>query len=68
MLYGKSISVVVPTLNEEKNIGAFLESMPGYVDEIILPSETRSKLIAIFSMLENKADKIPRKKHGNIPL
>jgi propionyl-CoA carboxylase beta chain len=33
-----------------------------------LPSETRMKLIKAFKMLENKVDKIPRKKHGNIPL
>lgn len=40
----------------------------GYIDEVILPSQTRSKLIAAFKMLENKAKKLPRKKHGNIPL
>lgn len=40
----------------------------GYVDEVILPEQTRGKLISAFKMLENKADKLPRKKHGNIPL
>jgi propionyl-CoA carboxylase beta chain len=40
----------------------------GYVDEVILPSETRSKIIAGFKMLENKVDNMPKKKHGNIPL
>lgn len=40
----------------------------GYVDEVIMPSETRQKLIKAFAMLENKVDKLPRKKHGNIPL
>jgi propionyl-CoA carboxylase beta chain len=40
----------------------------GYVDEVILPSNTREKLIKAFSMLKNKAKTIPRKKHGNIPL
>ncbi|WP_296701530.1 acyl-CoA carboxylase subunit beta [Algoriphagus sp.] len=40
----------------------------GFIDEVILPSETRIKLIKAFKMLENKVDKIPRKKHGNIPL
>ena len=40
----------------------------GYVDEVILPEQTRAKLIRAFAMLENKADKLPRKKHGNIPL
>ncbi len=40
----------------------------GYVDEVILPRNTRAKLIRAFEMLENKVDKLPRKKHGNIPL
>jgi propionyl-CoA carboxylase beta chain len=40
----------------------------GYVDEVILPSQTREKLIKAFSMLKNKARTLPRKKHGNIPL
>ena len=40
----------------------------GWVDEVILPSETRPKLIRALRMLENKADTTPRKKHGNIPL
>lgn len=40
----------------------------GFIDEVIMPSETRIKLIKAFKMLENKVDKIPRKKHGNIPL
>lgn len=40
----------------------------GYVDEVIEPADTRKKLITAFSMLENKAVKLPKKKHGNIPL
>lgn len=40
----------------------------GYIDEVIRPEETRIKLIKAFKMLENKAVKLPRKKHGNIPL
>jgi len=40
----------------------------GFVDEVIAPSETRSKLIKAFAMLENKVVNNPRKKHGNIPL
>ncbi|WP_143960039.1 acyl-CoA carboxylase subunit beta [Litoribacter populi] len=40
----------------------------GFIDEVIMPSETREKLIRGFKMLENKVDKLPRKKHGNIPL
>jgi propionyl-CoA carboxylase beta chain len=40
----------------------------GYVDEVIRPDQTRAKLIKAFKMLENKAESLPRKKHGNIPL
>lgn len=40
----------------------------GYVDEVILPRNTRSKLIAAYDMLDNKVDVLPRKKHGNMPL
>ena len=40
----------------------------GFVDEVIMPRETRKKLICALNMLENKKDNIPPKKHGNIPL
>ncbi len=40
----------------------------GFIDEVIEPSQTRQKLIRAFKMTENKAVKLPRKKHGNIPL
>jgi len=40
----------------------------GFVDEVILPEETRSKIISSFKMLENKVEHLPSKKHGNIPM
>ena len=40
----------------------------GYIDDVILPSETRPRLIAALEMLADKRDSNPRKKHGNIPL
>jgi propionyl-CoA carboxylase beta chain len=40
----------------------------GFVDDVILPEETRAKLIGAFKMLENKSEVLPKKKHGNIPL
>lgn len=40
----------------------------GYVDEVIMPEDTRSKLIKAFRMLENKVDSMPKKKHSNMPL
>jgi len=40
----------------------------GFIDEVILPKNTRRKLIKAFSMLENKKVERPKRKHGNIPL
>lgn len=40
----------------------------GFIDEVIEPYQTRQKLIRAFEMLQNKVAKLPRKKHGNIPL
>lgn len=40
----------------------------GFIDEVIDPKETRIKLIKGFKMLENKVVKMPKRKHGNIPL
>ena len=40
----------------------------GLVDEVIEPRETRMKLIRALDMLRNKRDRMPQKKHGNIPL
>jgi propionyl-CoA carboxylase beta chain len=40
----------------------------GFIDDVVLPSETRDKLIHAFKMSENKVDTVPRKKHDNLPL
>ncbi|PNW26597.1 acyl-CoA carboxylase subunit beta [Formosa algae] len=40
----------------------------GFIDEIILPQDTRRKLLKAFSMLEEKTMPLPKRKHGNIPL
>lgn len=46
----------------------YMAAARGYIDELIFPDQTRDKLIRSFKMLENKVAKLPRKKHGNIPL
>ncbi|MBC8028770.1 MAG: hypothetical protein H7Z16_01555 [Pyrinomonadaceae bacterium] len=38
----------------------------GFIDEVIEPALTRPKLIRALSLLENKRDTNPPKKHGNI--
>lgn len=40
----------------------------GFIDDVVLPSETRDRLIHAFKMSENKVDTAPRKKHDNLPL
>ena len=40
----------------------------GLIDEIILPRQTRSKLIQALEMAQNKSLHNPPKKHGNMPL
>jgi len=40
----------------------------GFVDEVILPEDTRRKLLKAFTILENKQVATPKRKHGNIPL
>ncbi len=40
----------------------------GFIDEVIEPRDSRRKLIKAFAMLENKVAKLPKKKHGNLPL
>ena len=52
----------------DKFANPYIAAARGYVDEVIIPENTRVKLISAFQMLENKAVKLPRKKHGNIPL
>lgn len=52
----------------EKFANPYIAASRGYIDEVIYPRDTRQKLIIAFKMLENKAKKLPRKKHGNMPL
>jgi methylmalonyl-CoA decarboxylase alpha subunit len=40
----------------------------GFVDQVIIPSETRPRIITALSMLASKREQRPQKKHGNIPL
>ncbi|KAA3631755.1 MAG: acyl-CoA carboxylase subunit beta [Calditrichaeota bacterium] len=46
----------------------FSAASRGYIDDVIEPKTTRSRLIRAFKMLETKQDSNPPKKHGNIPL
>src|SRR3954464_483409 len=52
----------------EKFANPYVAAQKGFIDEIIRPRQTRRKLITALKNLENKRDKNPPKKHGNIPL
>ena len=40
----------------------------GFVDDVLVPSQTRPRLISAFDMLETKRENRPSKKHGNLPV
>jgi acetyl-CoA carboxylase carboxyltransferase component len=46
----------------------YVAAARGYIDEVILPRETRPRLVRALEILADKRDTNPRKKHGNIPL
>jgi propionyl-CoA carboxylase beta chain len=52
----------------EKFANPFIAAARGFVDEVIAPRSTRGKLIAALANCENKRERSPRRKHGNIPL
>jgi propionyl-CoA carboxylase beta chain len=52
----------------EKFANPYIAAERGYIDDVILPRDTKLKLVNAFRILKTKVDKNPRKKHGNIPL
>lgn len=53
---------------DKKFMNPYIAAEHGYVDEVILPQETRVKIMSAFKMLKTKERYLPKKKHGNIPL
>jgi acetyl-CoA carboxylase carboxyltransferase component len=52
----------------DKYANPYAAAERGYVDDVIDPAETRSKLIAGLTMLRTKREELPQRKHGNMPL
>ena len=46
----------------------YIAAERGYIDEVILPSETRPRLISALEVLLDKRESLPHRKHGNMPL
>ena len=53
---------------EERFANPYVAAARGYVDEVIMPSETRARLASGLALLEGKRQSLPPKKHSNIPL
>lgn len=52
----------------EKFTNPYIAAERGYIDEVIIPRETRIKIVQVFQLLKTKVDMNPKKKHCNIPL
>jgi acetyl-CoA carboxylase carboxyltransferase component len=46
----------------------YIAAQKGYIDEIIEPAQTRSKLISALESLATKREQRPSRKHSNVPL
>ena len=53
---------------QKKFASPYLAAQLGYIDEVIEPAWTRKRIIQSLGLLKNKKDKMPSKRHGNIPL
>ncbi len=53
---------------KDKFSNPYAAASAGHVDDVILPSETRQRLIAALELLKDKQTSLPAKKHGSIPL
>jgi propionyl-CoA carboxylase beta chain len=77
ILYRKELAEAAEPDAERKNLiehyqetlaNPYLAAERGYVDRVILPSETRVMITRGLRALRNKRENRPPKKHGNIPL
>ena len=53
---------------QDSMMNPYVAAARGYLDDVILPEETRQRLISSFDTLRGKRVESVSKKHGNIPL
>jgi propionyl-CoA carboxylase beta chain len=53
---------------KEKFANPFIAGHRGFIDDVIMPHETRKRISRSLTMLRNKKLENPWRKHGNIPL
>lgn len=77
ILYGQQISEMenpekakeeFATEFQEKFLNPYTPAASGHIDEVVIPEETRPRLIASLELLKDKRTESRPKKHGNIPL
>ena len=77
IIYGKQLAKLENSDEERKRlmeeyrgkfISPYISASNGFIDEIILPEETREKVCSALRALENKRRERSDKYHGNIPL
>jgi len=64
----KSLQSKLSKAYREKLASPFLAAGEGHLDDIILPSETRIRIIQALLTFKDKRVPTPNRKHGNIPL
>jgi acetyl-CoA carboxylase carboxyltransferase component len=52
----------------ERLLNPYIAAERGFVDAVVDPAETRREIAAALAMLDNKRERLPRRKHGNTPL
>jgi propionyl-CoA carboxylase beta chain len=52
----------------ERFSNPYIAAERGYVDDVIEPQETRTRLVQSLEMLRSKRETVPQRKHGNVPL
>lgn len=64
----KQTNAVLIENYEKEFLSPYIAAEYGYIDSIIDPNETRTQLISALNIAFNKVEKLPTKKHGNLPL
>ncbi|MBM4424003.1 MAG: acyl-CoA carboxylase subunit beta [Chloroflexi bacterium] len=78
ILYGKELKQMKENADAERErlvtefrdkfAGPYRSAASGHVDDILIPAETRPRLIAALELLRDKQASLPAKKHGTMPL
>ncbi|MDY0189429.1 MAG: acyl-CoA carboxylase subunit beta [Desulfuromonas sp.] len=74
LLYGKQVAADPELLQQKESYynetfaTPYAAAQRGYIDDIILPERTRLRICKALTMLADKQDSNPPRKHGNIPL